>query len=270
MPIAPIGHIVYPWRIQGRPSCFIRGETRDGGPVCPSQNGRRREGVPDLPKKNRTIIHPTILEGVVLMSVAPGPLLVVEDIPHILELLEMSLRIQGYEVVTARDGEEALARIAEERPAIILTDIMMPKVDGYMLAQKIRQDKETSAVPIIFISATYVRPEDKDFAMRLGAVTFMEKPLDFDELFRTVMEVMTSAPQPDRSPLPDERFNSSYQERLRVKLLDKHEQLMRTERLLKNASGQDRLVLVSLLSETKAQCDAIEHRLSSMPGATTP
>jgi CheY-like chemotaxis protein len=59
-----------------------------------------------------------------------GPILIVEDIPHILELLEVTLKFKGYDVVTARNGDEALDQIAAESPILILTDILMPKLDG--------------------------------------------------------------------------------------------------------------------------------------------
>ena len=60
------------------------------------------------------------------MIVPYGPILVVEDVPHILELLAVTLRFKGYPVVTATNGEEALEMIAKERPAMVITDILMP------------------------------------------------------------------------------------------------------------------------------------------------
>ena len=60
-----------------------------------------------------------------------GHILVVEDVPNILELLEVTLRFKGYQVVTATNGQEALEKIKQERPALIITDILMPTMDGY-------------------------------------------------------------------------------------------------------------------------------------------
>ena len=76
------------------------------------------------------------------MSSQRGPILIVED-PHILELLEVTLKFKGYDVVTARNGDEALEYIASEQPALILTDILMPKLDGYALAQHVGSDPGT-------------------------------------------------------------------------------------------------------------------------------
>ena len=115
------------------------------------------------------------------MNVPYGPLLVAEDIPNILELLQVTLRFKGYPVVAARNGQEALDLIKQEKPALVITDILMPKLDGYALAQRLRTNPFTKHIPIIFLSATYVTPEDKAFALSLGAVRFLEKPVDTED-----------------------------------------------------------------------------------------
>ncbi|MCX7977145.1 MAG: response regulator, partial [Bellilinea sp.] len=112
------------------------------------------------------------------MNIPSGPILVVEDNANVLELIETTLRFKGYPVVTARNGQEALERIAQEKPALIITDILMPKMDGYSLAHALRKNPATRRIPFIFISATYLTPEDKAFAYSLGAAHFIEKPLD--------------------------------------------------------------------------------------------
>jgi two-component system, OmpR family, response regulator len=73
------------------------------------------------------------------MNIPYGPILVVEDIPNVQELLEITLKFKGYPVVTANDGKE-LEKIARQRPAMIITDILMPKMDGYALAHDIRKN----------------------------------------------------------------------------------------------------------------------------------
>lgn len=120
------------------------------------------------------------------MNIPYGPILVVEDIPNILELLEVTLRFKGYPVITARNGQEALELFEKEHPALVITDILMPKMDGFALVQQLRTNPKTNHIPIIFLSATYVTPEDKAFAMRLGAVDFLEKPVDTEEFLLTV------------------------------------------------------------------------------------
>ncbi|HLE03677.1 MAG TPA: response regulator, partial [Anaerolineales bacterium] len=110
-----------------------------------------------------------------------GPILIVEDIPYLLELMEVTLKYKGYPVITARDGDQALGLIAVERPALILTDILMPKLDGFAFAHKVRNNPKTSDIPIIFVSATYISEQDKAFALSLGAVRFLEKPVEAEE-----------------------------------------------------------------------------------------
>ncbi|MBE0699387.1 MAG: response regulator, partial [Anaerolineaceae bacterium] len=73
------------------------------------------------------------------MNISYGPILIVEDVSNIRELLEITLRFKGYPVVTARNGQEALECIGRERPALIITDILMPKMDGYTLAHTLRK-----------------------------------------------------------------------------------------------------------------------------------
>ncbi|MDP3186033.1 MAG: response regulator [Anaerolineales bacterium] len=125
------------------------------------------------------------------MNIPYGPLLIVEDVPNVLELLEITLRFKGYPVVTARNGQEALDQIAKERPALVITDILMPTMDGYALAQRLRTDPQTRDIPIIFLSATYFSPEDKAFAISLGAVRFIEKPIDTPDFLLTIAELLT-------------------------------------------------------------------------------
>jgi CheY-like chemotaxis protein len=138
-----------------------------------------------------------------------GPILIVEDIPHILELLEVTLKFKGYDVMTARNGDEALELIGTDPPVLILTDILMPRLDGYALAQAVRSNPETRHIPIIFISATFITPEDKEFALSLGAVRFLEKPIEASELLLTVAEVMTGEFEGSTSPMPERAFQQA-------------------------------------------------------------
>jgi len=124
------------------------------------------------------------------MNIAFGPILVVEDVPNVLELLEVTLRFKGYPVITARNGQEALEQVHKEHPALVITDILMPKMDGYALAHRLRTNPQTRQIPLIFLSATYVTPEDKQFAVSLGAVRFIEKPIDSHAMFDAVKRAL--------------------------------------------------------------------------------
>jgi CheY-like chemotaxis protein len=148
------------------------------------------------------------------MTTAYGPILIVEDVPNVLELLEVTLRFKGYAVITARNGEEALEVISKTRPVLIITDILMPKMDGYAFIQKLRVNPVTRSIPVVFLSATYVTAEDREFAMSLGAARFMEKPIDTEDFLLTVAELVTQQPFTQPQPLDMERFYTGYRTRL--------------------------------------------------------
>lgn len=198
------------------------------------------------------------------MSIPVGPLLIVEDVPNILELLEVTLRFKGYPVVTATNGEEALKAIEQESPALVITDILMPKLDGFALAQKLRTNPKTSRIPIVFLSATYVTPEDKRFAKSLGAVRFLEKPVDTEEFLLTIAEVLTSDVATLPPPLDEKTFYQGYRERLENKLRHKITQISRTEKLLRTLPPAQRSAYESLLSEACAHRDEIQNELEQL------
>ena len=198
------------------------------------------------------------------MIIPYGPILVVEDVPNVLELLEVTLRFKGYPVVTARNGQEALDKVASEHPALVITDILMPKMDGYALAHRLRTDPKTRQTPLIFLSATYVTPDDKQFAISLGAVRFIEKPIDTEEFLLTVAELLTQGPDPLPEPLGEHEFYSGYRERLEHKLRHKNTQIARTEHLLTTLPASQRPAFESLLKQTRNDRDEIQTELNQI------
>jgi CheY-like chemotaxis protein len=190
-----------------------------------------------------------------------GPILIVEDVPNVLELLEVTLRFKGYAVLTARNGEEALNVIAQQRPVLIITDILMPKMDGYAFVQKLRLNQNTRAIPVVFLSATYVTPEDKDFALSLGAARFMEKPIDTEDFLLTVAELVTQQPFTQPHPLDMERFYNGYRTRLENKLRHKNTQITRAERLLPTLPHDQKPAFEALLQQSMRDRDEIQTEL---------
>ncbi len=198
------------------------------------------------------------------MNIPYGPILVVEDVPHILELLEVTLRFKGYPVATARNGQEALDFIAKEHPAMVITDILMPKLDGFALVHRLRSNPKTSGIPIVFLSATYVTPEDKNFALSLGAVRFLEKPVDTEEFLLTVAEVLTAGPSTVPRPMDQQQFYKGYRDRLETKLRHKIGQIQRTERLLETLPEEQKPAFRALLEEARGHRDEIQHELDEL------
>lgn len=195
------------------------------------------------------------------MANAYGPVLIVEDVPNVLELLEVTLRFKGYAVITARNGEEALEVIARQKPALIVTDILMPKMDGYAFVQKLRLSPETRSIPVVFLSATYVTPEDKDFALSLGAARFMEKPIDTEDFLLTVAELVTQQPPSLSNPLEMEKFYEGYRTRLENKLRHKNTQIARAERLLPTLPPDQKPAFEALLQQSARDRDEIQKEL---------
>jgi len=193
-----------------------------------------------------------------------APILVVEDVPNILELLDVTLRFKGYPVTTAGNGEEALETIPKQKPALVITDIMMPKMDGYTLAYNLRRNEETSDIPIIFLSATYVTPEDKEFAMSLGAAKFLEKPVDTEDFLLTVAEVLTNNQRSPSPPIDKKQFLEGYRRRLEVKLGHKNSQILRNERLLETLPESLRTSFEEMLKDNYAQRDQIQAELDDI------
>ena len=167
-------------------------------------------------------------------------LLIVEDIPDILTLLKATLEFKGYHVLTARDGQEALEAIQKERPVVVVTDILMPRMDGFSLVHHLRLNPETRDIPVIFLSATYVAPEDKTFALSLGATRFIEKPVNFEEFLPTVAELISSRQKSTQEPLDEMEFYDGYRKRLETKLLHKNTQIARAEHLLGTIPEEER------------------------------
>lgn len=198
------------------------------------------------------------------MNIPYGPLLVVEDMPNIRELLTVTLRFKGYPVVTAKNGQEALEIIAEERPALIITDILMPIMDGYAFVQKLRTDVKTHNIPVIFLSATYVTPEDKTFALSLGASRFLEKPIDTEDFLLTIAELLTQGPATLPQPLEDTEFYTGYRARLETKLRHKGIQITRTERLLKTLPQDQVPGFEQLLEQANRDRDQIRAELEQI------
>jgi CheY-like chemotaxis protein len=198
------------------------------------------------------------------MDTQQGYLLVVEDIPDILRLLDATLKFKGYRVVTARNGQEALEVIQSERPAIIITDILMPKMDGFSLVHRLRINPETRDIPVVFLTATYVAPEDKAFALTIGVSRFIEKPVNFEQFLPTIAEIMAKGVQPPLETLNEMEFYDGYRKRLERKLNQKNTQITRSEHLLKTLSEEEKHSIKASLHQAVDERAEIQHLLDQI------
>jgi CheY-like chemotaxis protein len=191
----------------------------------------------------------------------PKLLLVVEDIPGIRELLELTLRFKAYEVMSAENGQEALDMVQRRLPALIVTDILMPRMDGFSLIYHLRRDEKTRDIPVVFLSATYVSPEDKDFATTLGAARFIEKPIDMADFLLTIATLLNQAPLAPPPMLKEDEFLEKYKARLESKLEQKNAHIARAEQLLQTVSYNEKMGFESSLKQALSDRQSIKAEL---------
>ena len=194
----------------------------------------------------------------------PGYVLIVEDVPDILRLLEETLKFKGYQAVTAFNGQEALEIIRRQRPSLVITDIMMPKLDGFGLVHRLRINPETRDIPVIFLTATYVALEDKAFALNIGATRFIEKPVNFEKFLETIQELMTSTVPAPALTMSEAEFYEGYRQRLEKKLQQKTTQIARDERLLTTISEDEKPTFRASLQMALNERDELQRLLSEL------
>ncbi|WP_042413087.1 response regulator transcription factor [Streptacidiphilus anmyonensis] len=169
-------------------------------------------------------------------SDAPARVLVVDDEPALRDALESSLAFEGYEVLTASDGLEALDAVAEEQPDLVLLDIMMPRMDGLTAVRRLRGRGDT--VPVLMLTARDA-VGDRVTGLDVGADDYLAKPFELDELLARVRALLrrsaiasASGPSPDADEVmtfEDLAMNTTTREVTRA---GKHVELTRTEYML--------------------------------------
>ncbi|HEX9924203.1 MAG TPA: ATP-binding protein, partial [Anaerolineae bacterium] len=174
----------------------------------------------------------------------PVKILVVDDNTDDALLLSSWLKGQGHTASHAGNGEEALAHLRQDSPDLILSDILMPRLDGFALCRAVKRDPLWRTIPFVFCTATYTDEADAALALRLGAQRFLTKPLDFDRLQALLNEVNEAGPpalepddglqvapatvrsgQAEIAALDEPAYLQMYNERLVHKLEENYRQL---------------------------------------------
>jgi DNA-binding response OmpR family regulator len=125
----------------------------------------------------------------------PARILIAEDTPQAAELLELYLSEAGYDTAIASDGEEAMRRVREYRPDLILLDVMMPRLSGFEVCKRLRADPSTRNIGVIMVTALD-QQTDIDRAVDAGTDDFLSKPINKDELFKRVRALLQSRRHP--------------------------------------------------------------------------
>ncbi|MDD5016301.1 MAG: response regulator, partial [Atribacterota bacterium] len=156
--------------------------------------------------------------------------LIVDDIEDNLYLLETLLKGSGYEVVTAKDGLEALTKLKEESVDLIISDILMPRMDGFQFCRECKKDERLKRIPFIFYTATYIDKKDEEFALSLGADRFIVKPAEPEALLKILNEVIEEykkgafivpkEPVKEEEEIYFERYNKRLVHKLEKKMFD--------------------------------------------------
>ena len=131
-----------------------------------------------------------------------GRVLVVDDDEVIRQLIAVNLQLEGFEVATAVDGQDCLDKVREVDPDVITLDVMMPRLDGWVTAVKLREDPETRDIKVVMITA---RAQEHDIRRghEIGVDAYVTKPFDPSELIRTVRDLAGAGSEADAGTLRD-------------------------------------------------------------------
>src|SRR3990172_1638398 len=174
-------------------------------------------------------------------------LLIVDDSQSDLYLLETLLTNNGYTVVTAQNGIEALIKARRDPPDLIISDILMPEMDGFSLCRAWKRDAVLKKIPFVFYTATYTDPRDEELALSLGAEKFILKPAEpgvFIDLLQTVIkqyetgQLVSSHKEVEEEAVYYKRYN----EALIRKVEDKMQQIALINRALEQDISERRKV----------------------------
>src|SRR5512139_771905 len=165
-------------------------------------------------------------------------LLVVDDNQQNLYLLQVLLSANGFQVELAANGAEALEKARRAPPDMIISDILMPVMDGFSLCRAWKEDERLKHIPFVFYTATYTDPKDEEFALSLGADRFIIKPVEPDRflalLSETWKDYKTGRPVAPPQPVEEAEHYKEYNAVLIRKLEDKMLQLEEANRILEH------------------------------------
>ena len=153
-------------------------------------------------------------------------MLIVDDKEENLYMLEALLKGSGYEVVSAINGVEALERLQKDTFDMIISDILMPRMDGFQLCRECKSDNRLKKIPFVFYTATYTEKKDEEFGLSLGALRYLIKPMEPESLLEIIENILEDYKKdllvPTELPVEKEEvvYLKGYSERL-IKKLDR-------------------------------------------------
>ena len=155
-------------------------------------------------------------------------ILIVDDNETNRKLLRVTLQAEGLHTWEAADGVEALTVLQREKIDAIISDILMPRMDGYRLCYEVRRDERLQSIPFVMYTSTYTSPSDEKFSLELGADKFVRKPGSANEIVKLVRELPLRSTAKPRTPMPELSVLKEYSELLVAKLEEKNAELVCT------------------------------------------
>lgn len=190
-------------------------------------------------------------------------ILIVDDVAENRYILDVLLTTNGYEVIEASNGKEALELARKAPPDLIITDILMPVMDGFSLCRAWKSEAVLQDIPLIIYTATYTDPRDKQLAIEIGADLFLVKPLEPDDILENIHNLLLlqkeKRTEKKEIPIENHQFISEYNEALIRKLEDKMLQLQKN-----NSRVFSLYNLSNLLSLLKSEDESIHEVVTGL------
>jgi CheY-like chemotaxis protein len=183
--------------------------------------------------------------------------LVVDDIQDNLSLFQAILERKNYEVETALNGEEALRMLHKEPFDLILSDILMPVMDGFQLLQECKSDTRFQKIPFIFVTGAFLDKKDEELALQIGVESFVRKPVEPEVLLNVVESVLSAPKSTQKGKKPkkeraaiDKQVSVNLMEKLRARMQELEEEIAdrkKAESALKQAESEFRLLFDTMV-----------------------
>jgi len=159
-------------------------------------------------------------------------ILIVDDSQENSDLLGMMLGMDGYAVVSARDGVEALEKLRAGTFDLIISDVLMPRMDGFQLCREVKMDDQLKTIPVVFYTGQYTDVRDEELCQSLGVALYLVKPVRRDKLLSSIRQLLAERAGDENVPAPqplldEDTFSSAHVERMTAKLTRQIEELER-------------------------------------------
>ena len=176
-------------------------------PVVGSRNRHKRAGEDTDRDGQRGFLCFSTSVKALCIGMAAGPILIVDDEEDIRNLVAINLRREGFRVLTAATGAEALELASTKSPALVLLDLMLPDIQGTEVCRRLRQDPELKKLPIVMLTAMDQESE-RVVGFEVGADDYVTKPFSVRELVLRVRAILRRVPKPDEAREPNEMLTS--------------------------------------------------------------